>query len=136
MLTGDKQWSEEKIKRRGQNQSFTYQQKYRCQQNSEGDYLQEIRVPITALQYVELRDEKADKKFKTTHREVIQFIVGSTHFKVDVWKNLYGEDTTYVLRFDNPNEAAVKKLVPEFIEVVEDVRQNAKYSLKAIASAQ
>ena len=67
---------------------------------------------------------------------MIQFIVGSTHFKVDVWKNLYGEDTTYVLRFDNPNEAAVKKLVPEFIEVVEDVRQNAKYSLKAIASAQ
>jgi hypothetical protein len=56
LVNDEKRWSEEKIKRRGQNQCFTYQHKYRCQKNHEGDYLQEIRVPITALQYVELRD--------------------------------------------------------------------------------
>jgi len=36
----DAKWSEDKIKRRGQNNSFTYQRKYRAIKNKDGDYCQ------------------------------------------------------------------------------------------------
>lgn len=58
--------------------------------NQEGDYPQEIRVPITALQYVQLRDEKADPKYKITRRKRFEFIIDSVTYSIDVYKNLYG----------------------------------------------
>lgn len=40
LINSDEKWSEDKIKKRGQNNSFTYQRKYRSKINEEGDYLQ------------------------------------------------------------------------------------------------
>lgn len=119
MVNDDERWSEDKIKRRGQGNSYTYQRKYRCKKNKEGDYPLEMRVPITALQYVQLRDEKSDPNFKLTKRQRLQFIIDSTQYSIDVWKNLYDQETVSILRFPNPHHDNPHKMVPKFIEVVE-----------------
>lgn len=69
--------------------------------DTDGDYPQEIRVPISSMQYVQLRDEKADKNYKTTNRQRVQFIIGSIQYSIDVWKNIYGREEACVLRFSN-----------------------------------
>lgn len=92
-----------------------------------------MRTPLSALQYVQLKEEKADKKFKPIQLERTHFIIGSTHFSIDTWQGLYGQEETYILRFANPDKAEPKSLVPEWLEVLEDVRESRKYELKEIA---
>lgn len=94
-----------------------------------------MRVPITALQYVQLRDEKADPKFKVTRRQRVEFIIGSTPYSIDIYKHLYGEETTCVMRFANPKHEDPAGLIPPFVTAIADVRSDPKYTLKAIASA-
>lgn len=106
---------EDRIKRRGQNNNYTYQRKQRAAKNQEGDYTQEVRTPLSALQYVHLKEEKADKKYKPIHLERTHFIIGSTHFSIDTWQGLYGQEETYILRFANPDKAEARSLVPEWI---------------------
>ena len=67
-MNSDDQWSEDKIKKRGQNNSYTYQRKYRSKANKDGDFPQEVRKPLTSLQYVMLREERADAKYKVVNR--------------------------------------------------------------------
>ena len=82
---------------------------------------------------MQLKEEKADKKFKPIQLERMHFIIGSTHFSIDTWQGLYGQEETYILRFANPDKAEPKSLVPEWLEVLEDVRESRKYELKEIA---
>ncbi len=40
LVNEDPRYDEDKIKRRGQNNSYTYQRKYRTKKNQNGDYVQ------------------------------------------------------------------------------------------------
>jgi len=40
LVNEDPRYEEDKIKRRGQNNSYTYQRKYRTKKNQNGDYVQ------------------------------------------------------------------------------------------------
>ncbi len=132
-LEKDEKWSEDKIKKRGQNNSFTHQRKYRGQKNSEGDYVQEIRKPLTSLQYVMLREEKADKSYKVINRQRYNFVYNDHPYAIDIYDNIYGRPKTYIIRFANPKSEDPKTLIPDFLTATEDVRLNQNYSLKAIA---
>jgi hypothetical protein len=81
-----------------------------------------VRTPLSALQYVQLKEGKADPHFRTVIVERAQFIVGSTLLTLDTWSNLYGRDKTHLLRFANPDKVDAKKLIPEWIEVEKDIR--------------
>jgi hypothetical protein len=129
----DKKWTEDKIKKRGQNNSYTYQRKYRAAKNEQGEYNQELRIPLTSLQYVELREEKANSEYNVTKRERVHFIINSVHYTVDVYDNLYGQDKTYILRFANAQRVDGRTLVPPFLNIEKDVRQDPKFELKNIA---
>lgn len=85
------------------------------------------------MQYVELKEEKADPKFKPTKRERVHFIIDSTHYSVDIYENIYGQEKTYILRFANAENVDPKTLVPSFIKIEKDVRGDAKYELRNIA---
>jgi hypothetical protein len=104
--------------------------------NEEGEFTQEVRTPLSALQYVQLKEEQADKNFRIVAVDRSQFIVGSTIFTVDTWSNLYGREHTHLLRFANPDKVSGKSLVPEWIEVEEDVREDARYASRNIARIQ
>lgn len=132
-LEKDEKWSEDKIKKRGQNNSYTYQRKYRGKQNETGDYVQEIRKPLTSLQYVMLREEKADKNYRVINRQRYSFVHNDLPYAIDVYDNIYGKPKTFILRFANKKEVDPRSLIPDFITAHEDVRQDPRYTLRNIA---
>lgn len=88
---------------------------------------------MTSLQYVMLREERADPKFKVINRIRYHFVYKDLPFSVDVYNNLYGQDKTFILRFANIESADPLSLVPEFIKVQKDVRADPQFSLRSIA---
>ena len=50
---------EDKVKKRGSNYSFTYQRKYKYKKD-EDHFSQEVRVPITSLQFVTIKENHQD----------------------------------------------------------------------------
>ena len=90
MINKDEKWSEDKIKKRGQNNSYTYQRKYRSKANEVGDYPQEIRKPLTSLQYVMLREEQADPSYKVVNRQRYVFVHESLPYSIDVYSDILG----------------------------------------------
>jgi len=132
-LDKDEKWSEDKIKKRGQNNSYTYQRKYRGRQNETGDYVQEIRKPLTSLQYVMLREEKADKGYKVVNRQRYHFVYNDHPYTIDVYENIYGRPKTFILRFANNKQLDPRTLIPGFLTAHEDVRKDARFTLNSIA---
>jgi hypothetical protein len=80
-----------------------------------------------------LREEKLDKNYKIINRQRYNFIHNNLPYSIDVYDNIYGQPKTYILRFANNSNQPKDTLIPEFIEKVEDVTKNAKFSLKNIA---
>ena len=132
----DERWSEDKLKKRGQNNSYTYQRKYRSRQNEKGDYSQEIRKPLTSLQYVMLRESHTDPAYKVVNRIRQHFVHKEHSYNIDVYDDIYGQDKTYILRFDNPDNHSLEQILPDWIKIVKDVKMDPKYSLKNIAKAE
>lgn len=136
LTNSDDKWSEDKIKKRGQNNSYTYQRKYRSKQDEKGDYPQEIRKPLTSLQYVMLREERADAGYQVVNRQRMVFVDKDLPYSVDVYNNIQGKDKTYILRFANLENKDPLSLVPGFLKVQKDVRSDPQYSLRNIARVQ
>ena len=136
LVNNDEKWSEDKIKKRGQNNSYTYQRKYRSKQNEEGDYPQEIRKPLTSLQYVMLREERADPQFKVVNRLRCVFVDNEVPYSVDIYSNLLGQEKVHILRFNNPEGKDPASLIPAFLKVQKDVRSDKNYTLKSIAKVE
>lgn len=95
--------------------------------------MQEIRKPLTSLQYVMLREEKADKNYKVINRQRYNFVYNDLHYAIDIYDNILGREKTYILRFANPKQLEPKSLLPDFINALEEVRLNSQFSLKSIA---
>lgn len=72
------EYEEDKLKKRGSANSFTYQRKFKCVKN-DANFSQEIRKPLTPLQYMTLKEQKEDKNFKTVTRERINFTHNSKY---------------------------------------------------------
>jgi hypothetical protein len=114
LVNEDKRYNEDKIKKRGQNNSYTYQRKYRGNKNEQGEFLQEIRKPLTSLQYVMLREQQADSKYVPVNRQRINFVYSNLSYAIDVYDNVLGQEKVYLLRFAT-NKGETKDLVPPFI---------------------
>jgi hypothetical protein len=80
-----------------------------------------------------LREEKADKTFKVVNRQRYNFVYNGHPYAVDIYDNIYGRPKTYIIRFANLKNLDPRELIPDFVTVIEDVRLNPNYSLKAIA---
>jgi hypothetical protein len=82
-----------------------------------------------------LREEKADKNLAVVNRQRYQFVFNDLPYNIDVYRNLYGEPLTHILRVANADNLEPSALIPEFIKVQKHVKSDPKYSLKAIAKA-
>lgn len=78
LVNTDPKYDEDKLKKRGSNNSFTYQRKYRCVKDDD-NYSQEIRKPLTSLQYVTLKEQKADMDFETVFRQRMSFVYNNLY---------------------------------------------------------
>lgn len=136
LVNEDDRWSEDKLKKRGQNNSFTYQRKYRSCQDKNGDYCQEIRKPLTSMQYVLLKEQRSDKNYRAIVRQRYHFIYNDLPYSIDVYDNILGNDKTYILRFANLTGQEGRSFIPTFLIAKEDVRLDVRYTLHNIAKIQ
>lgn len=134
LINKDEKWAEDKIKKRGQNNAYTYQRKYRSKQDESGDYPKEIRKPLTSLQYVMLREESSDPKFNVVNRHRHVFMHNDLPYSIDVYNSIEGQDKTYILRFSNLEGKDAASLVPDFLKAQKQVRADPQYSLRTIAA--
>lgn len=132
LVNEDPRYEEDKIKRRGQNNSYTYQRKYRTTKNQNGDYVQEIRKPLTSLQYVTLKEQSLDHNFNVIQRRRAQFVYNNISFAIDIYDEINGEKNVHLLRFNSQTEQP-EALIPEFIEFVKNVKKDKNYSLREIS---
>lgn len=95
--------------------------------------MQEIRKPLTSLQYVTLREERADPNYKVVNRQRFTFVYNDLPYTIDVYDNIYERPKTYILRFANLQGDAAESLIPNFLRIEREVRQDKKFSLRTIA---
>lgn len=132
LVNEDPRYEEDKIKRRGQNNSYTYQRKYRTTKNQNGDYVQEIRKPLTSLQYVTLKEQSLDPNFNVIQRKRAHFAYNNISFVIDIYDEINGEKNVHLLRFNSQTDKP-ETLIPDFIEFVKDVKKDKTYSLREIS---
>lgn len=89
-MNDDPIYDEDKIKKRGQNNSYTYQRKYRTKKNKNGDYSQEIRKPLTSLQYVTLKEQSLDPNYNVISRKRLQFVYNNISYAIDIYEKIHG----------------------------------------------
>lgn len=130
MINQDSRYEEDTIKKRGYNNNFTYRRKYRTKKNENGDYVQEIRKPLTSLQYVTLKEQNLDPNFNVVQRRRILFAYNDVPFAIDIYDEVKGEKNVHLLRF---NAESKDNVIPDFIEVIKNVKKDKTYNLREIA---
>lgn len=80
---------EDKLKKRGSHDSFTYQRKSKYKKAD--DHSKEVRTPITSLQFVTIKENNSDPDFNIIERERINFVFKNLSYCVDVYSNIEGE---------------------------------------------
>lgn len=89
MKNDDPNIEEDKLKKRGSHDSYTYQRKYKYKKAD--DFSQEIRKPITSLQFVTIKENQSDPDFNNVIRERKSFIHNNLSYSIDVYSNILGE---------------------------------------------
>ena len=73
LVNDDPKFEQDKLKKRGSNNSYTYQRKFKCVKDDD-NYSQEIRKPLTSLQYVTIKEQRADPNFNMVQRKRLNFV--------------------------------------------------------------
>lgn len=76
-----------------------------------------------------LKEQSVDPNFNTVKRQRINFVYQNLSYAIDVYDGVNGGDKIYLLRFTS-KELNAKELIPEFIEVIADVKKDKQYSLR------
>jgi thymidylate kinase len=132
LVNEDQRYEEDKIKRRGQNNAYTYQRKYRTKKDQNGDCAQEIRKPLTSLQYVTLKEQSLDQNYNVVQRRRANFVYNNISFAIDIYPEINGEKNVHLLRFNSQVEKP-ESLIPEFLECVKNVKKDKSFGLREIS---
>ncbi len=97
------------------------------------EYRQEVRKPLTSLQYVMVREQLADPSYESVSRQRINFVYKNKAFNIDIYDNIEGLEKAYILRFNNNEKVDGKTVIPPFIEFIRDVRMEKGFQLVNIA---
>ncbi len=92
--------------------------------------MEEIRKKLSSLQYVLLKEDLKDPDFETNVRKRIDFTWDNKSYEIDIYNNILGEETVYILRY-SPQKGK-ENLLPDFIKVIKDIKKDNKYSLREI----
>lgn len=64
------------------------------------------------MQYVMLRESHMDHNYKPLTRVRQHFVHKEHSYSIDIYDNIYGQEKTYILRFDNPENIAIEHILP------------------------
>jgi hypothetical protein len=122
-----------KIKKRGQDNSFTYQKKYVSHYNPQSLFREVVRVQLNSLQYATLAENEVDSKFRPVHIKRFSFSVEGFYFSIDQIDFIKNHKGALVLRFEADKERDPLEIIPPWIRVIDDVRTNKDFNLSKIA---
>jgi hypothetical protein len=90
---------QDKIKKRGQDNSFTYQRKYVGRYSSDNQFREVVRVSLNSLQYATLANQEKDVKYRPVNIKRISFSANGYYFAIDKIDHVKGYPNAYLLRF-------------------------------------
>jgi len=74
---------QDKIKKRGQDNSYTYQRKFVGPYNPNDKFREVVRVSLNSLQYATLHQEQINPEFRPIHLKRRNFQWNATYFSLD-----------------------------------------------------
>jgi len=74
---------QDKIKKRGQDNSYTYQRKYVGHYHSDNKFREVMRVSLNSLQYATLAEQEKDFRYRPVHIKRINFSLNGYYFAID-----------------------------------------------------
>lgn len=90
---------QDKIKKRGQDNSYTYQRKYVGRYSTDEKFREVVRVSLNSLQYATLAEQEKDINYRPVHIKRINFSVNGYYFAIDEIDNVKGYPKAHFLRF-------------------------------------
>ena len=124
---------QDKIKRRGQDNSFTYQRKYVGKYNPEDEFREVVRTSINSLQYATLHHEESDPNFRPIRIKRVNFSWNNTYFSLDRHDYIKDHKDALLLRFEAGQGRDPLPIIPPWIMPGTDVREDPKFTLRSIA---
>lgn len=85
---------------------------------------------MTSLQFVTLKETLLDPNFIVVKRRRVLFAYNDIPFAIDIYDEVKGEKNVHLLRF---NAESKDNAIPNFIEVVKNVKKDKTYNLREIA---
>lgn len=124
---------QDKIKKRGQDNSFTYQRKYVGRYSEDRKFREVVRVSLNSLQYATLAQQEKDAHYRPVHMKRTNFSVNGYYFAIDEIDHVKGYPKARFLRFEADFDRDISSIVPEWITVLKDVRTEPEFNLSRIA---
>lgn len=90
---------QDKIKKRGQDNSYTYQRKFVGLYDPSERYREVVRTSLNSLQYATLSENEADPYFRPIHIKRINFTWNNTYFSLDQHDYIKDNKGCILLRF-------------------------------------
>ena len=90
---------QDKIKKRSQDKSFTYQRKFVGPYNPHNEFREVVRVSINSLQYETLSQQTADPFYKPIKIKRVNFAYKNVYFSLDRHEYIKDYNEAILLRF-------------------------------------
>lgn len=125
LQTQDKN-TEERIRKRGQSQNFTYFHTKKIDNRNARTEIERQISPNEYLHLLELRDKTIPAIIKTRRC----FVYKSQYFELDIFENLSTELAILEIELENENSVFT---IPKFIDIEKEVTTNKQFKNKEIA---
>ena len=89
-----------------------------------------VRVSLNSLQYVTLLEEQADTSYKVVQTKRLNFSWMSHYFSLDEHEGLPNQ---FLLRFELTRGADYTDILPPWLKVIRDVREEPAFKLSHIS---
>ena len=90
---------QDKIKKRGQDKSFTYQRKFVGPYSPLDEFREVVRASMNSLQYETLSEEMADPFYKPIRIKRVNFTYNNVYFSLDRHDYIRDYNNAILLRF-------------------------------------
>ena len=123
----------DRIRKRGQDQSYTYQRRYMGPYHPGNAFRQSRKVSLNSLQYATLAKNESNPCYRPVHFKRKNFEWNSYYFNIDTFDYIKDHPGAILLRFQLDAELNPNEIVPPWIRVIRNVRDEKEFNMNCIA---
>ena len=91
------------------------------------------KISLNSLQYATLATNEADACYRPVHFKRKNFEWNSYYFNIDTFDNIKGHPGAILLRFQLDTELNPLEIIPPWIRVLRNVREEKEFNMASIA---